>query len=165
MYPFSDVPKLYHIENSAVDLLIRELDRQWNKPSFREFEARHTVTLVRRLGEPTSSLQVIFTAVECCLEPLAKRPSCGILRGNPPGRLALVKRTVRTMPGKRMRNSSANTTRSSSKLSGTSKVNASATRVQVKNPITERWVKLDTTTGRIVETKNTPGPYKGVPRR
>ncbi len=64
-----------------------------------------------------------------------------------------------------MRNSSANTTRSSSKLSGTSKVNASATRVQVKNPITERWVKLDTTTGRIVETKKTPGPYKGVPRR
>jgi hypothetical protein len=69
------------------------------------------------------------------------------------------------MPGKRMRNSSATTTRSSAKLTGSSKAKASATRVQVKNPITERWVKLDTTTGRIVETKKTPGPYKGVPRR
>jgi hypothetical protein len=64
-----------------------------------------------------------------------------------------------------MRNSSAITTHRSAKLSGTSKVKASATRVQVKNPITDRWVKLDTTTGRIVETKKTPGPYKGVPRR
>lgn len=35
-------------------------------------------------------------------------------------------------------------------------------RVQVKNPLTERWVKLDTKTGRIVDHKKTPGPYKGV---
>jgi len=35
-------------------------------------------------------------------------------------------------------------------------------RVQVKNPVTNRWVKLDTTMGRIVDTKKSPGPYKGV---
>jgi hypothetical protein len=69
------------------------------------------------------------------------------------------------MPGKRMRNSSATTTRASAKLTGASKVKAFSTRVQIKNPITDRWVKLDTTTGRIVDTKKTPGPYKGVPRR
>lgn len=38
-------------------------------------------------------------------------------------------------------------------------------RVQVKNPVSDRWVKLDTRTGRIVDTKKSPGPYKGVPRR
>jgi hypothetical protein len=73
------------------------------------------------------------------------------------------------MPGKQMRNSSAKTTakanRSSVKVTSSSKAKAAVTRVQVMNPITERWVKLDTTTGRIVETKKTPGPYKGVPRR
>ena len=35
-------------------------------------------------------------------------------------------------------------------------------RVQVMNPVTERFVKIDTTTGRIVDTKKTRGPYKGV---
>ena len=35
-------------------------------------------------------------------------------------------------------------------------------RVQVKNPVTDRWVKLDTKSGRIVDHKKTPGPYKGV---
>jgi hypothetical protein len=39
------------------------------------------------------------------------------------------------------------------------------TRVQVKNPITERWVKLNTKTGRIVDTKKSPGPYKNIPRK
>jgi hypothetical protein len=38
-------------------------------------------------------------------------------------------------------------------------------RVQVRNPITDRWVKLDTRTGRIVDTKKSPGPYKNVPRK
>jgi hypothetical protein len=38
-------------------------------------------------------------------------------------------------------------------------------RVQVKNPVTDRWVKLDIKTGRIVDTKKSPGPYKGVPRK
>jgi len=38
-------------------------------------------------------------------------------------------------------------------------------RVQVKNPVTKRWVKLDTKTGRIVDHKKTPGPYKGVRRK
>lgn len=35
-------------------------------------------------------------------------------------------------------------------------------RVQVLNPITKRWVKLDTKTGRIIAHKRTPGPYKGI---
>jgi len=38
-------------------------------------------------------------------------------------------------------------------------------RVQVKNPVTERWVKIDTTTGRIVDHKKTPGPYKGIKKK
>jgi hypothetical protein len=37
--------------------------------------------------------------------------------------------------------------------------------VQVKNPVTNRWVKLDTRTGRVVDTKKSPGPYKDVPRK
>ncbi len=37
--------------------------------------------------------------------------------------------------------------------------------VQVRNPITDRWVKLDTRTGRILDTKKSPGPYKNVPRK
>jgi hypothetical protein len=35
-------------------------------------------------------------------------------------------------------------------------------RVQVKNPVTNRYVKIDTNTGRIVDQKKSPGPYKGV---
>lgn len=35
-------------------------------------------------------------------------------------------------------------------------------RVQAKNPVTGRYVKIDTATGRIVDQKKTPGPYKGV---
>ena len=35
-------------------------------------------------------------------------------------------------------------------------------RVQVMNPVTRKFVKIDTTTGRIVDTKKTRGPYKGV---
>jgi hypothetical protein len=38
-------------------------------------------------------------------------------------------------------------------------------RVQVKNPVTNRWVKIDTTSGRIVDHKKTPGPYKGVRKK
>ena len=38
-------------------------------------------------------------------------------------------------------------------------------RVQVKNPITKRWVKIDTKTGRIVDHKKTSGPYKGVRKK
>lgn len=40
-----------------------------------------------------------------------------------------------------------------------------AGRVQVKNPITNRWVKVDTKTGRIIDHKKTPGPYKGVRKK
>ncbi|HTR01272.1 MAG TPA: hypothetical protein VMH83_14835 [Candidatus Acidoferrum sp.] len=35
-------------------------------------------------------------------------------------------------------------------------------RVQVKNPVTDKWVKIDTRTGRIIDHKKTNGPYKGV---
>ncbi|MBD8650611.1 hypothetical protein IFT66_05920 [Rhizobium sp. CFBP 13726] len=35
-------------------------------------------------------------------------------------------------------------------------------RVQIQNPVTGRWVKIDTATGRIIDEKKTPGPYKGV---
>ena len=38
-------------------------------------------------------------------------------------------------------------------------------RVQVKNPVTDRWVKIDTQTGRIIDHKRTPGPYKGVEKK
>lgn len=42
---------------------------------------------------------------------------------------------------------------------------STSTRVQVKNPVTERWVKIDTVNGRIVDTKKSPGPYKGIPKK
>ncbi|WP_217429579.1 hypothetical protein [Sphingomonas bacterium] len=35
-------------------------------------------------------------------------------------------------------------------------------RVQALNPVTERYVKIDTNTGRIVDHKKTEGPYKGI---
>ncbi|MGO1073980.1 hypothetical protein [Inquilinus sp. CA228] len=35
-------------------------------------------------------------------------------------------------------------------------------RAQVKNPVTGRYVKIDTSTGRIVDQKKSPGPYKGI---
>ena len=41
----------------------------------------------------------------------------------------------------------------------------SGSRIQVKNPVTKQWVKLDTKTGRIVDSKKSSGPYKGIPKR
>jgi hypothetical protein len=35
-------------------------------------------------------------------------------------------------------------------------------RVQAKNPVTDRYVKIDKSTGRIIDQKKTPGPYKGI---
>jgi hypothetical protein len=35
--------------------------------------------------------------------------------------------------------------------------------VQVKNPKTNRYVKIDRDAGRIIAQKKSPGPYKGVP--
>ncbi len=35
--------------------------------------------------------------------------------------------------------------------------------VQTKNPRTGRYVKIDRSAGRIVDTKKSPGPYKNVP--
>jgi hypothetical protein len=43
-----------------------------------------------------------------------------------------------------------------------SRVGAVKERAQAKNPITGRYVKIDTNTGRIVDQKKTPGPYKGI---
>jgi hypothetical protein len=36
--------------------------------------------------------------------------------------------------------------------------------VQAQNPVTRRWAKLDTRTGRIVATKRSAGPWKNLPR-
>lgn len=38
-------------------------------------------------------------------------------------------------------------------------------RVQVQNPVTKRWVKIDTKSGQIVDVKRTPGPFKGVAKK
>jgi hypothetical protein len=35
-------------------------------------------------------------------------------------------------------------------------------RVQALNPITKRYVKIDTNSGRIIDQKKTAGPYKGI---
>ena len=35
--------------------------------------------------------------------------------------------------------------------------------VQVKNPKTGRYVKIDRTAGKIVSHKKSKGPYKGIP--
>jgi hypothetical protein len=35
-------------------------------------------------------------------------------------------------------------------------------RVQALNPVTQRYVKIDTSTGRIIDHKRSAGPYKGV---
>jgi hypothetical protein len=35
--------------------------------------------------------------------------------------------------------------------------------VQILNPRSERYVKIDRAAGVIVSTKQSPGPYKGVP--
>jgi hypothetical protein len=35
-------------------------------------------------------------------------------------------------------------------------------RVQALNPVTKRYVKIDTDTGRIIAHKKSAGPYKGI---
>ena len=35
-------------------------------------------------------------------------------------------------------------------------------RVQVRNPHTKKWTKINTNTGKIMSHKQTSGPYKGV---
>lgn len=35
--------------------------------------------------------------------------------------------------------------------------------VQTKNPRTGKYVKIDRDKGKIISTKKSPGPYKGVP--
>ena len=35
--------------------------------------------------------------------------------------------------------------------------------VQLKNPMTDLWVKVDKKIGKIVQHKKTPGPFKDVP--
>ncbi len=43
-----------------------------------------------------------------------------------------------------------------------SRIGAVKERAQAKNPVTDRYVKIDTSTGRILDQKKTPGPYKGI---
>lgn len=50
--------------------------------------------------------------------------------------------------------------KSTGKLKG-----AISDRVQAKNPVTGRWVKIDTTTGRIVNHKKSEAPYKNVRKK
>jgi len=38
-------------------------------------------------------------------------------------------------------------------------------RVQARNPVTKRLVKIDKNTGRIISHKKTPGPYKNVTKK
>jgi len=38
-------------------------------------------------------------------------------------------------------------------------------RVQVFNPVTKRYVKIDTDRGRIIDHKKSPGPYKNVRKK
>jgi len=45
------------------------------------------------------------------------------------------------------------------------RVGAVRDRIQVLNPVTKRWVKLDTKTGKIVEQKKSFGPYKGIRKK
>ena len=35
--------------------------------------------------------------------------------------------------------------------------------VQTKNPRTGKYVKIDRARGRIIDTKKSTGPYKGIP--
>lgn len=35
--------------------------------------------------------------------------------------------------------------------------------IQIKNPISNRYVKIDRTVGSILSHKKSPGPYKGIP--
>jgi len=35
--------------------------------------------------------------------------------------------------------------------------------VQVKNPKTDRYVKIDRDAGKIISQKKSEGPYKGIP--
>ena len=38
-------------------------------------------------------------------------------------------------------------------------------RIQVLNPVTKRYVKIDTDRGRIIDHKKSPGPYKHIRKR
>jgi hypothetical protein len=37
-------------------------------------------------------------------------------------------------------------------------------RVQVQNPVTKRYVKIDTKSGKIIDHKKSPGPYRNIRR-
>lgn len=45
---------------------------------------------------------------------------------------------------------------------GGSRRGAVKERAQMQNPLTGKFVKLDTSTGRIIDQKKTDGPYKGI---
>ena len=35
--------------------------------------------------------------------------------------------------------------------------------VQIKNPKTDKYIKIDRTEGKVISHKQTSGPYKGIP--
>ena len=43
-----------------------------------------------------------------------------------------------------------------------SRVGSVKDRVQLQNPVSGKYVKLDSSTGRIIAQKKTDGPFKGV---
>ncbi|MCK5745947.1 hypothetical protein [Oricola sp.] len=42
------------------------------------------------------------------------------------------------------------------------RVGAVKNRAQVQNPVTKKWIKIDTKTGKIVDVKSSKGQFKGV---
>ena len=56
----------------------------------------------------------------------------------------------------------AKVTNVSKNTGNSSRVGVVKERAQAKNPVTDRYVKIDTSTGRILDQKKTPGPYKRI---
>jgi len=42
---------------------------------------------------------------------------------------------------------------------------AVSNRIQALNPVTKRYVKIDTERGRIIDQKKSPGPYKSIRKK
>jgi len=51
------------------------------------------------------------------------------------------------------------------KTTSDGRVGAVRDRIQVLNPVTRRWLKLDTKTGKIVAQKKDSVPYKGIRKK
>jgi len=44
-------------------------------------------------------------------------------------------------------------------------IGAISHRIQARNPVTKKWVKINTISGRIIEHKSTTGPYKNIRKK